>query len=434
MKNKKQLFFMLLLAVAVFLRFFRLGSAALSPAEIDNCAISLEPGFLQVFFGAMDRGAHPPLFNVIQGFFMALAGTGNFSARFLPALFGALGFLVFFRTARSLFSEKVAYLAAVLYAINPLFIQASRQAGPESMFLLLSMLVLYYFFMSLKYNSFIAGPYTIWSIAALYTHSSAVFLILALNFIVLVTHRKDLRPGPWLLSQAVVFSAWLPYAVASIKPAEPQLTAVSVLLAPLYQVKSFFFGMHIAPSLIIIAAVVVCVFFTVLGAASRHKAAEKRLLDAMAITAGLGIFFQFVIALKVPQESSAVNLGYAAALTLLILSVGASYMSDIGLFAFSALVISVTAYALVSYYRDSSIRPVDYRSIYVKAVDLGEEGDLVVHTSPVSYRAFSYYNDYAIKAGFSNKLRQEPKEEELPAKGAVAAKMRKNMREWLRKS
>lgn len=90
---------------------------------------------------------HPPGFPVyifLGKIVYALTENVLFSLTFISAFFGALSVLAFFYLVKRIFSEKIAYLSAIILSITPMFWLLSVQA-------LSDMLAMFFLFITLNY-------------------------------------------------------------------------------------------------------------------------------------------------------------------------------------------------------------------------------------------------------------------------------------------
>jgi 4-amino-4-deoxy-L-arabinose transferase-like glycosyltransferase len=433
--RKKEILMAVVLALGVLLRLAGLGAQSVWSGECLTTALSSGQNLIFVFFNSIENGAHPPLFYMLEHMVISIFGVSEFSIRLLPALLGILCIFIFYRLVRSFFSEKVTAIAVLLFCLNPLMIYYSREAGPYSLYLAVSMLIVYYFLMSIKYNSFLAGPFILWSIIGLYSHENTMLLLLTLNFMIFVTNRKDIRLVPWAIAQGIIIAAWLPLMLLSIKPAAVYAPSAGITwLEPLYSMKNFLTGPAMPVNWVAIAAVAVCLIFAVLGVISRRKANEKRVLDAAAIMIFAVMAIQWIISFIRPGSYDDKNMLIAAALIILVLSVGVSYMSDQGLAAFLVLITAVYSASSFNYFFTPKYAKTPYRELFKKISTSAVQGSLIIHTGRDSYSAFEFYNSYAKKTGYLNRLRGDS----LPFSGKgnrlSIYNMRKNFRENINKT
>jgi hypothetical protein len=431
--RKKQIIMAVIIGLGVILRLLKLGSQSVWQEEFLTTFLSSGHNLFFVFFNAIENGTHPPLFYMLEHIVINIFGASEFSIRLLPALIGILNIFIFHKLARSFFNEKASTIAVFLFALNPFQIYYSQEAGPYPLYLMISMLIIYYFLMSIKYNLFTAGPFIAWSIIGLYAHENTVILLLILNFIIFVTNRKDIRLVPWSIAQGIILAAWLPLLLLSVKPAAV-FAARGSALAPLYSLKTFLFGPALPLNWAIIACIIICLVFVVLGVISKRKANEKRMLDALTLMIIFIMIIQWIISFIQPGNYADKNMLNAAALILLVLAVGVSYMSDQGLAAFGVLITAVYGVSLFNYFFRLEYQKTGYESVYKKIRAHVIDRGLIIHTSDNSWSAFEFYDKYKYKLNIENRLRDEP--EAFSGKGMQLSiyDMRKNFRDNLKKA
>lgn len=432
--RKKQILMAVILGLGVVLRLFKLWSWGIWQEEYQTAALSAGQNLFYVFFNAIENGIHPPLYYMINHVFMNIFGSSDLSVRLLPALLGIINIFVFYKLARSFFNEKASTIAVFLFALNPLQIYYAQEAGPYSFYLMIAMLIIYYFLMSIKYNSFVPGPFIVWSIIGLYVHENTIILLLILNAMIFITNRKDIRLIPWSIAQGIILAAWLPLVLLSVKPALSFAAVKGSMLAPLYSIKSFFFGPFLPFNWAVIACLIICLVFAVLGVISKRKATEKRMLDALAIIIIFIMLTQWIISLVQPGNYYDKNMLIAGALLLIVLSVGVSYMSDQGLAAFMVIITAVCGASLVNYIIKPECQKTAYEGMYKKIRAHVIDRGLIIHTSENSWSAFEFYDKFKYRHGIENRLRSEVRQ--FTGKGIQASiyEMRKNFRENLKKT
>lgn len=436
MRNKKQIIMLSIIVLGIFLRVFKLPSQGIWTGEYITAALASGNSLLQVFFNSIENTSQPPLFFMLEHVVLKIFGVSELSARLLPALIGIINIFLFYRLARSFFNEKSSVIAMFLFSLNPYQIYYSQENGPQGLFLMTSMLIIYYFLMSIKYSSFLFQPFTAWSIIGLYSYNHVFLLLLVMNFIILVTNRRDIRLDQWLKAQGIIFAAWLPLALLSIKAAGPEWPAkqANMLLAPVYSLKDMFFGASAVFNWATITALFVCLAFTVLGVISKRKATEKRLLDVISIIILMSILVPWLRYITGTASYSESYFIAAAALIIIITAVGVSYMSDQGLTAFMVIITAIYCISLFNYYFMPKYQKISYRELFKKVSSEMRPGDAVLHTSENSFSAFEFYNTLAFKTDFPDRLLGEAPG--YPDKGSDAPvrRGRKGLREWFEDS
>jgi len=169
---------------------------------------------------------HPPLHAVILNLWMGIAGSSEFSVRFVSVFFGTLAVALTYALGRRVGSVRVAALAAGLIAIAPMAVWYGQEARGYSL-LVAWVLVAILACLSLESGDWRARAwlaYILASVAALYTHYFSAFPIAAMNlyFVWRISWRFRQRNTHhvmrnWFLAQlavVILFLPWLPNALA----------------------------------------------------------------------------------------------------------------------------------------------------------------------------------------------------------------------------
>ncbi len=137
----------LILAVAVFLRFYRLDTLppGLHPDEAANgldIFRILQHHDLRIVYAT--NGPREALFFYIQAIFVAILGNTILALRVAPAAIGVLAVFVTYLWAKDWFGRRVGLLAAAVFAINVWGITVTRDSFRASMTPLMVALVMYF--------------------------------------------------------------------------------------------------------------------------------------------------------------------------------------------------------------------------------------------------------------------------------------------------
>lgn len=243
-----------ILLVAFALRMFRLDYFSLRGDEAFTVLFVQKP-LAQMWQETLTVEPNPPLLYFALRGWTALAGDGEFAARFFPAFFGMLCVPLIYRLSREIFSQRaVGLLAAFLVAINPYQIWHSQDVRNYTLWPALSLMALIFFWQwyarraGSKHfagspvsgiKSFLQdvsplGYFVLAELAALYAHYYEAFILLALNVFVFATllfdavsaakpnetagarsgERARQRVSPlleWVAAQFVLAVLYLPY-------------------------------------------------------------------------------------------------------------------------------------------------------------------------------------------------------------------------------
>lgn len=143
--RKNSILFIVILAIAVFLRIFQLdivpSEIHADEADTTYTAYSIlktgkEPHGNFNLFALGDNntgGTHAPLYTFLQIPFVKILGVNFFSARLPSAILGVLTVVLFFFILKKVFnSQKISFLGMFLLAFNPWAIHISRQGLGEA--------------------------------------------------------------------------------------------------------------------------------------------------------------------------------------------------------------------------------------------------------------------------------------------------------------
>lgn len=194
MNNKnRQILFYAIVFFGIFLRLFKLNYPGITIDEYITANFCTGKNLLYLIFDTLANNPHPPLFFILEYIITRIFGISEVSIRILPALFSIISIFVFYKFVRSFFSEKISLIALFLFCFNPYLVYYSHDARMYSFFLLVAMLIIYYFLLSIKYNSFLFVPFIFWSIIGLYIHNYTLNLLIILNFLVFFKYYEEIR-------------------------------------------------------------------------------------------------------------------------------------------------------------------------------------------------------------------------------------------------
>ena len=157
---------------------------------------------------------NPPLYHLVLSLWMRVLGSSEASVRILSAFLGTLYLPGIYLLGKRLFSARVALIATLLAAFNPFLVWYSQEARMYVLVATLSVWSMYCFVRALatpRWCWWVA--YVLVTVAGLYTHLYAVFLLPAqLLFLFLFPSRH--REALWRGASAgglslLLFSPWL---------------------------------------------------------------------------------------------------------------------------------------------------------------------------------------------------------------------------------
>jgi 4-amino-4-deoxy-L-arabinose transferase-like glycosyltransferase len=182
---------------------------------------------------------NPPLYHLALGAWMRVFGSGEAGVRLFSALIGTLYLPAVYLLGKRLFSARVALIATMLAAINPFLVWYSQEARMYALVATLSAWAMYCFVRALQTPRWCWWTcYVVLTVASLYTHLYAVFLLPAqLVFLLLFAsrYRKVLWQAllAWGLG-LLCFAPWLVRAwqLSATAPSwRPSLSLVDMLRA-----------------------------------------------------------------------------------------------------------------------------------------------------------------------------------------------------------
>lgn len=409
MDNKKnKLLFNLIVFSGIFLRIFKLNSQSVWIDEYITADLSYGVNIIYVFFNSLANNPHPPLFFILEYFILKLFGISEFSIRVLPAFFGCLSIFVFYKVVRSFFSEKISLIALFLFCFNPYQIYYSQEARMYSLFMLISLIIIYYFLLSIKYNSFLFFPFTLWSIIGVYIHNYTILLLIILNLLIFFKYKEEIRTNLWLKSNMIIFFFWLPLLLFFIKGigGDGYSHKVNIFIAPLFTLKNHIFGLSTDFNLITIIGLMI-VIFLILNTVLTNRDKTKKIINILTEILSLFIFVPWVESIFGKPIYSDRTLIVIAPILLILISIGASYLSRKGLFVFLGVIIFIYIFSLNNYYFNENYQKINYKEQFKYITEKYKDADLLIHTYVNSYAAFEFYNKLMYKKGYENRLISE---------------------------
>jgi len=246
-------------------------------------------GLNQVLESMAGLVLHPPLYNYVLHFWMALAGESETVVRLPSILFEVLSILVVFRIGSFVLDRRFGLFLAAMTALSPFLILFGSMARWYSLSLLLSLLSVFYFLtITSQAGSKQFKNWTLYALSTIllnYTHFLTYSIIAAQNVFHIHRHRRDLRAlRNWILCQVFVLIASF-FSIQSlltqaIGEASGQAEAVdlansalSYLVMLLYVPTSFSLGETLLPwdFLITIPALPLFLLLAVKGGLSLHR-------------------------------------------------------------------------------------------------------------------------------------------------------------------
>ncbi|MFA5126637.1 MAG: glycosyltransferase family 39 protein [Patescibacteria group bacterium] len=229
-KNRFTYLFLLVAAAAAFLRFFALARADVLTDEASLALRSigyfdwlatpyqttpLEWLNTRPWWSYLSFHDHPSFSFFLQWLQLQMTDVSLLAVRFWPALYGLVSIYLLYLIAKRLFNNRVAWLAAILLAVNNLHVWVSRLALQESLSILLILLGVWLFLKSVENKKY----FYVWGIVlglALMTKLTTIVL-LPVFFTYLIIWRRDIfrmRQLYWGLTLTLLICS--PYIIYNI--------------------------------------------------------------------------------------------------------------------------------------------------------------------------------------------------------------------------
>lgn len=249
--------------VAWALRVYHLGTQSLWVDEGFSWEVARQgPGAILRLLPAEDR--HPPLHYLLLWLTMQLAGSSEFSLRFLSAGVGTLAIPLVYWLGRRLNGPAVGLAAAALIAISPFHVWYSQEARMYALLMTFGLLSLVFALLVTdsecsQLRRWPAAGYVVSTAGALYTHYYGVFLLPAHVILALLHGNWRARWREWLalpIIAVVLFAPWLLGVWPQYQRAPHGYVPNEGLPAVLWNVASTYtVGENIVPNATVIVAV-----------------------------------------------------------------------------------------------------------------------------------------------------------------------------------
>lgn len=171
-----------------FLRFYQIGGEGLWLDEAFSLWMARHPlGEMWRWLVRIDQ--HPPLYYALLRLWTHIWGESEASMRSLSALFSTATIPLIYLLGRQLLDERTGLLSALILAISPFHIRLAQEARMYTLLAFNASLALYALSRittSRTRPTWLRLLYITSTAAALWTHNTAIFLLIALNLIALL--------------------------------------------------------------------------------------------------------------------------------------------------------------------------------------------------------------------------------------------------------
>jgi len=162
---------------------------------------------------AAQRGdSSPPLFYFLLHLWMRLVGDGETAARLSSAAAGTALIAGVYVVGRRLISHEAGLAAALIMAVSPIQVYYAQQVRMYTLLPLLALASVYFlvrFMHERRWGHFFL--YELATVACLYTHNYAMFLLAAEAALVAASGGLWKRRGDWVAMAAVAAAGYLPW-------------------------------------------------------------------------------------------------------------------------------------------------------------------------------------------------------------------------------
>jgi mannosyltransferase len=404
-----QLWILVIVLLAFGLRLYAIDRQDIWGDEAFSIWLSGQP-LAQVVAGGADT--HPPLYPFLLYLWLRLAGSSPLAVRFLSAIIGTLTVPLVYVLGRFVLSGRTGLLAALLAAVSPVLVYYSQETRMYGLVTLLAAASVYWTARVYREPSSSSArlAYLLATLAAVYTHYYAFFVVLAENLFVcpaLLLCRRWRVLGGWLVTQAVLVLAYLPWIAVqssflggkvSTRFEEWNIaTAVRIVGQTL---SSFGAGLAVPP----IGSMVVLALFLVTAAAGLAALLRRRQLEPWLFVAYLlvPLFLAWLVNPIMPFFYPRYLLLIAPAFYLLVgwgvVAIGHLWrpLAAAGL----AVLLLASAYGLRGYYTDEAYVKGRYGQMMAYIQENAQPGDGLLLANQLQRPIFEYYRPLELDARF----------------------------------
>lgn len=209
--NKEYWAIFIIIAVAFWLRLYRLGASDIWYDEAYSIIIS----------GRFWQDWNPPLYFGILYYWIKLFGISEFSLRFPSLIFSVSGIYITFLLSKRLFNARIGIFAAIFMSLSAFHIWYAQEARPYSLSMLLGTLSTYFLYKALtKEKNKFWFYYILFSALVLYSDITyfSFFLLFVQLFSVLLFFRNRLSLRIfWFFPILLIFPPRLLYLVSKLR-------------------------------------------------------------------------------------------------------------------------------------------------------------------------------------------------------------------------
>lgn len=181
----------LIIFLAAFLRLYYLSTPSYSVDDIMSIRKINEISAEFIAREALNK-SRPMFFFIILHYWKLFVNSSEFALRLPTAIFGILSVFVLFKLAKLIFDNKTALIGALLLAVNPEHFFFSCMLKQYTLTTLLALTSVYLLLRALKERHAILWiAFCISNVVLLYTHNSAIFVVLTEMVYMAIIYRKQ---------------------------------------------------------------------------------------------------------------------------------------------------------------------------------------------------------------------------------------------------
>lgn len=359
--------------------------------------------------GVVTEDLQPPLYFILLRFLIEFAGDSEFAAKFLSGIFSVLTVPLLYTVGKKLFNRQVGLFASFLGASSPLYLWYSQELRMYTMLIFLGLLSVYTLLKVMEGNDSAEESdiskwawrcgYVLTTVAMLYTHYSAFFMLL-FEFVVFLTFAITGRKV-WsviLLLAALSALPLVPFALHRMQLGpEPsyRFVPLSIILRDL--LNSFSLGISVSLRRVFWLDMIFLAVFVVGLLLSDEGKPELWFRKSLLL---LGYLFVPTLALYLasyirPLYMGARHLIIVSPAYYLILAAGLVSLKRLWRPALALCLIVFLAgfaYSTRNYFFDERYIKDDLRSMFRYVERHSQPGDIVVLSDAVICHVFDYYH------------------------------------------
>ena len=206
-KNYNLVIIILIASLSIFLRFYDITFQSYWLDELFSAKASNPDNSFKFMYHMTVSDVHPPLYQSLLWVWYKIFGFNEYSGRILSAIFGTISIYFMYLLGKVLFNKDVGLYASIISSTNYFLVYYSQEMRSYSLvFLLTTISYLYLIKIIQNYSIKNFIIYLISTIALLYTHYFAFFLVSTQFFVFIFFYFKEKNNRKQLLILSVITS------------------------------------------------------------------------------------------------------------------------------------------------------------------------------------------------------------------------------------